>query len=182
MNVPYDALFRGLEAEHAASALIYPDDSRFFAPSSMLSAIAAQMRETGQNAPDDPVALTKIILDSLALRCASVIRTIERLTGDTIRRIHIVGGGSQNSYLNQATATASSLPIVAGPIEATATGNILVQAISAGCFAGLEEARRYVATHTPLRRFSPQPSRSWEDAARRYAAIEARYAGKPQKS
>jgi rhamnulokinase len=172
-EVPYDEILRGLDAEHASSGLIYPDDPRFFAPTSMLFAIAEQMRETQQNAPSDPIALTKVILDSLALRYASVMRTIERLTGETIKGIHIVGGGSRNDYLNQVTATASGLPVVAGPVEATAIGNILVQAIRAGRFPTIAEARRYVAANASLKRFEPRPSRSWAEAARRYADIES---------
>jgi rhamnulokinase len=175
-DMPYDELIRALDAEHASPCLIYPDDPRFFAPSSMLSAISAQMRETGQDAPAIPIACAKVILDSLAFRYASVIRTIERLTGDTIKGIHIVGGGSRNDYLNQVTATASGLPVVAGPVEATATGNVLLQAISAGHFGTLRDARRYVAANTPMKRFDPSSSRSWEEAARRYTAIEARHA------
>jgi rhamnulokinase len=174
--VPYAELLQAIDAAGASSGLIYPDDSRFFAPSNMLSAIAAQMNETGQSMPDDPVACAKVILDSLALRYASVIRTIERLTGETIEGIHIVGGGSRNDYLNQATANASGLPVVAGPVEATAIGNILVQAIRAARFQTLDEARRYVAANVPFRRFLPRPSSSWEEAARRYAAIEPRHA------
>jgi rhamnulokinase len=175
-DVPYDELIRGLDAEHASSRLIYPDDPRFFAPLSMLSAIAEQMRETRQSAPSDPIASTKVILDSLAFRYASVIRTIERLTGNPIKGIHIVGGGSRNDYLNQVAATASGLPVVAGPVEATATGNILLQAIHGERFRKLRDARHYVAQHAQLRRFEPRPSRSWEEAARRYADIEARFA------
>ncbi len=76
--------------------------------------------------------LTKVILDSLAARYVAVIRTMETLTGRSVPGIHIVGGGSKNAYLNQATANAAGLPVVAGPSEATAAGNIMVQAIAAG--------------------------------------------------
>jgi rhamnulokinase len=89
--------------------------------------------------------------------------------------VHIIGGGSQNDYLNQATATASGVPVLAGPTEATVTGNALVQAIAAGRFASLAEARSHLARHVQLRRFTPRRSSGWEEAARRYAAIESRY-------
>ncbi|HEX4999431.1 MAG TPA: rhamnulokinase family protein [Terriglobia bacterium] len=178
-DVPYDETFRKLNTDQASTGLIYPDDPRFFSPRSMLASIADQLRETRQNASEAPADVTKVILDSLAFRYASVIRTIEFLTGTAIRGIHIVGGGSRNDYLNQVTASASGLPVVAGPVEATAIGNVLIQGIRAGRFQTLAEARRYVSQHVALKRFAPHPSRSWAEAARRYADIEARYQEHP---
>lgn len=170
-DLPYDEWLGRIDAETPSVGLIYPDDPRFLAPPSMSEAVSAQMTETGQEAPSEPVETTKVILDSLAFRYASVLRTIERLTGP-IRGVHIVGGGSQNDYLNQATANASNLPVVAGPVEAAAIGNALVQAIRDGRFTTLEEGRAYVRTHTELSRFLPRSSKSWEEAAARYASIE----------
>src|ERR1043165_965381 len=109
----------------------------------MLEAVAAQLKENGQQvSTEDPAALTKVILDSLAMRYASVLRTIEALTGEKVEGVQIVGGGSRNDYLNQATADATGRPVLAGPVEATGTGHVLVQAVSAGRFASLAEARR----------------------------------------
>ncbi|MGH9833681.1 MAG: rhamnulokinase [Blastocatellia bacterium] len=173
LAVDYDALLGEVAARDDFPALIYPDDARLFNPPSMTAAIAEQLVETGQPASDEPAAITKTILDSLALRYASIIRTIERLTGKTIKGTQIVGGGSQNNYLNQATANATGKPVLAGPVEATVIGNALVQAIAAGRFATLAEARRHVAENISLRRFEPQPSPGWDEAARRYAKIEA---------
>lgn len=132
-----------------------PDDRRFFAPESMTREIRTVLRESGCADTESPVLLTKAILDSLALRYADVVSSLERLTGSPIRGIHIVGGGSQNAYLNQATANASGRPVQAGPVEATATGNLLVQAIAAGTVAGLAEGRRLVAASARLARFEP---------------------------
>jgi rhamnulokinase len=116
-----------------------------------------------------------VILDSLALRYASVLRTIEALTGGAIAGVQIVGGGSRNDYLSQATADATGRPVVAGPAEATVIGNVLVQAVTAGRFASLEAGRRHVAERIQPRRFDPRPSPGGGDAARRYAQLEARY-------
>ena len=176
-DVSYENLLREVEAVQGISGLIFPDDRRFFNPDSMLDAIASQLAETGQRPPTDPVAVAKIILDSLALRYASVMRTAEALTRQKIPGVQIVGGGSRNQYLNQATATVTGLPVRAGPVEATVTGNVLVQAIAAGRFDSLAAARRHVAANLRLVEFAPQPSAAWDDAARRYAAIEARYLG-----
>jgi rhamnulokinase len=142
----------------------------------MTAAIARQLSETGQTVDDDPAAITATILDSLALRYAQVIRTIETLIGKSVGGAQIVGGGSQNQYLNQATANASQKVVLAGPSEATVIGNALVQAVAAGRFATLAEARRHVAANISPRRFDPQPSAMWEEKARRYAEIEARFA------
>ncbi|MFN7943794.1 MAG: rhamnulokinase family protein [Blastocatellia bacterium] len=171
----YDSLLREAGESGESPGLIFPDDPRFLNPPQMAEAMAAQMAENGQQMPETPAAVARAILDSLAFRYASVIRTIERLTKRKIEGLHIVGGGSRNDYLNQMTATATGLPVLAGPVEATVTGNVLVQAIAAGRFASLTEARRHVADHVRLKQFTPRPSRVIEETARRYADIEARY-------
>ncbi len=174
-DVSYDTLLREVETGDGCGALIFPDDRRFFNPASMLKAIEAQIAETGQRLPADPPTITKVVLDSIALRYASVLRTIEALTGRKIRGVQIVGGGSRNAYLNQVTATVTGLPVRAGPAEAAATGNVLVQAIAHGRFGSLAEARRHVARNLSRRDFMPQPSPALEDAARRYLALEERF-------
>jgi len=176
LEVDYDVLLARVSARRVSNALIYPDDERLFNPPSMTAAIARQLTETGQTIDDDPAALTATILDSLALRYASIIRTIETLTGKSIDGAQIVGGGSQNQYLNQATANASQKVVLAGPAEATAIGNALVQAVAAGRFATLAEARRHVAANISQRRYEALPSPEWEEKARRYAEIEAQLA------
>jgi rhamnulokinase len=175
--VDYDNLLQQVTAIEGSSGLIFPDDSRFFNPPSMLAAIAKQMAENNQPCSNEPAMIAKVILDSLALRYGSVIRTIEKLTGQKVKGVQIVGGGSQNDYLNQATATATCLPVLAGPVEATVIGNVLVQAVAANRFTSLSHARRHIAENLRLKRFTPQPSSDWEEQARLYAALESRYAG-----
>jgi rhamnulokinase len=176
-DVTYENLLRDVEALDTAPALIFPDDPRFFSPDSMLDAIAKQLAETGQPGVTEAPVVAKAILDSLALRCASVLRSAQGLDGRALRGVQIVGGGSLNRYLNQAMATATGLPVRAGPAEATVTGNLLVQAISHGRFASLSEARRHAAENLSLAEFEPRPSPVWSDAARRYTALEERYDG-----
>ncbi len=175
LTVDYDVLLHDVAARADFPALLYPDDIRFFNPPSMLAAIAEQLAESQQQLSAAPAAVAKAVLDALALRYASVIRTIEDLTATTIAGVQIVGGGSQNDYLNQATANATGKPVLAGPVEATVIGNVSVQAIAAGRFATLTEAREHVATNVTLRRFEPQVSTAWAEAAARYAEIEARF-------
>ena len=158
----------------AAVAMVYPDAARFFNPSSMTAELRLALSDTGQPAPDDPVELTRVIIDSLALRYASVIDDIERLTGEPIRGIHIVGGGSLNDPLNQAAADASGRPVLAGPVEAAAIGNLCVQGIASGELSSIGDGRRLLATFDPPRRFEPRVTADWRAARRRYADLESR--------
>jgi rhamnulokinase len=155
-------------------ALIAPDAPRFFNPESMLSEIHAFLRETGQAAPDTPAAVVRVILDSLALRYARVLETLEELCGRRIPGLHVVGGGARNGVLNQATADASGRPLRAGPVEATAAGNLLVQALAAREIGSLAEGRQLVERSAELRLFEPRDSAAWEEARQRYREIEAR--------
>jgi rhamnulokinase len=176
-DVAYSTLLEQVNAMPVAGPVVCPDDQRFFNPASMLAAMAEQLSESGQTVPSEPAAVTKIILDSLALRYARVLQIIERLTGQTIQGVQIVGGGCQNDYLNQATADASGKPVLAGPVEATAGGNLMVQAIAAGRFASLEEARAHVRGVVSLRRFEPNADRFSQATREQYLAIERRVLG-----
>lgn len=175
LEVGYERLLSGMGETSEFPALIFPDDERFLNPPSMLEAIRAQITETGQEFDDDPATVSRIIFDSLALRYASVLRTIETLTGMRIEGIQIVGGGGKNRYLNQMTANASGLKVNAGPVEATVIGNVLVQAISSGRFATLGEARQHVRENFEFEEFGPVESSGIAVARKRYASIESRF-------
>ncbi len=168
----YENLLREVGQIKEFCGFIYPDDKRFLNPANMLRAIAEQLRETGQNFDENPAAITKIILDSLAFRYASIIETIENLTNEKIAGVQIVGGGGRSDYLNQMTANACNLTVKAGLTEATITGNVLVQAIAAGRFSNLCEARKYVAENVKLKSFAPQKSEKLNAAEKSYAEIE----------
>lgn len=156
----------------AAIAMVYPDDARFFNPPSMTAELRQALSDTRQPAPEDTVALTRVIIDSLALRYASVIDDIERLTGESIRGIHIVGGGSLNDALNQAAANASGRPVLAGPVEAAALGNLCVQSMASGELSSIGEGRRLLTESDPPRRFEPRDTPAWRSARHRYAELE----------
>jgi len=170
---PLGSLLDRVGAVEGFVGFVFPDHPRFFNPASMVAELGASLRETGQPAPDDPVSLSKVVLDSLALRYASVVQTLEHLTERAVSGLHVVGGGSRNDYLNQATADAIGRPVVAGPVEATAAGNILVQAIARGEIASLSEGRRLLARNAELRRFEPRRAAAWVEAKRLYQEIEA---------
>lgn len=185
LRVDYQSLLDEVSSLERPRAIIFPDDPRFFNPPDMLAAISEQLKETGSGDEviwDKPAFIARIVLDSLALRYASVLRMIESLTGNKINGVHIVGGGSQNEYLNQATATATRLPVRAGPVEATVIGNVIVQAIAGGRFASLAEGRRFVGEQAQLKRYEPRSSRAWEEAARRYEEIEGHFLKNEQPS
>ncbi len=156
-------------------AFVFPDDPRFFNPRSMVAEIKGFLLDSGQPCPDDPIGLTRVILDSIALRCASVVATAERLTAAEVPGVHVVGGGCRNEYLNQATANASGRPVLAGPAEATATGNVLVQAMASGSVTTLAEGRSLVARGVRPTRYTPQDTDSWRTAADRYRGVEEQF-------
>ncbi|UWE09939.1 rhamnulokinase [Actinacidiphila bryophytorum] len=153
------------------AALIDPDAPDFLAPDDMPAAIAARCVHTGRRPPTEPGAVIRCVLDSLALAHRRVLRRAAELAGRDITRVHIVGGGSRNALLCQLTADATGLPVVAGPTEATAIGNVLVQARARGLVGGLPEMRQLVAATQHLRHYRPRgDSRGWAAAEDRLAA------------
>jgi len=162
-----DALIAGAGALSGPVGVIDVDDLGLLNPPSMIGAIHAQLAATGQRVPETPIELARVVFDSLALGYARVVATIERLTGAAIPGIHVVGGGSRNAYLNQATADATGKPVLAGPVEATAAGNVIVQAVAAGSLASIAEGRAALARGLWLARFEPRPSAHWAELAAR---------------
>lgn len=148
------------------AAVLDPD--AFHDPDEMPRQIADYCRNTGQEPPRTHAEYARTILESLALRYRQVLENLERLTRRKIETIHIVGGGSRNTVLNQLAADATARPVVAGPAEATAAGNILVQAMGAGELASLEEVRSVVRRSFAPERFEPRPTSEWTRAYERF--------------
>jgi len=151
------------------TAVIQPD--AFLDPGGMPERIVAYCRKTGQAVPGQPGEMVRTILESLALRYRQVLESLETLLGRTIRVIHIVGGGSRNQVLNQFVADATRRTVVAGPTEATAAGNVLVQATGAGLLRDLDEAREVVRASFPVETIEPSGSAGWNEAYRRFQAL-----------
>ena len=141
----YDELL-SLAAEYqpAFRSLFDPDHPGFLHPKNMVEAIASYCRETGQPEPDGPAAFARAILESLAFKYRVVIESMEQLTGIPITEIRIVGGGSRNRLLNQFTADSTGRTVVAGPVEASALGNIAMQMVATGAAGSLAEARQII--------------------------------------
>lgn len=150
------------------AALIDPDAPEFMAPGDMPGRIEEYCRRTGQPVPAGQGPLVRCVLESLALAHRRTLRQAAQLAGRAISRVHLVGGGSRNDLLCRLTADATGLPVVAGPAEATALGNILVQARAAGLVGDLASMRRLVATTQHLRHYSPGgDAAAWDEAAAR---------------
>ncbi|HEY4415269.1 MAG TPA: rhamnulokinase family protein [Verrucomicrobiae bacterium] len=149
-------------------SLINPDDERFLSPGDMPKKIAEFCAETGQPVPANHAAYMRCIHESLALYYRIVLRRIELLTSKKIERLHIVGGGSQDATLNQFAANSLKIPVLAGPTECTALGNLLIQAIALGHVASHAAARDIVRNSIELKTFTPQDSAQWDAAAARF--------------
>ncbi|MCA9188751.1 MAG: rhamnulokinase [Planctomycetales bacterium] len=164
----WDELVRLAESAPALQSLINPDDPRFGAPSDMPATIRQFCSENGEPTPDSEGAVIRCALESLALRYRQTVLSLEKLTDSRIDTIHIVGGGTQNKLLSQMTADACNRRVVAGPVEATAIGNIMMQAVAHGDVAGIEEARQVVARSFPVEEFCPKNTAPWDDAFQRF--------------
>lgn len=154
------------EAEPFAGHLIV-DDVAFLAPGDMPRRINEHLEKTGQQTTDDKGQIIRIILESLALRYRAVMEYIEDATGNKIDVLHVVGGGIQNELLCQFTANALGKKVITGPIEATASGNILMQAIATGQVKSLSDARKIVRKSFDLKEYQPQDTAVWEEQYQR---------------
>ncbi|MGW7052818.1 rhamnulokinase [Streptomyces sp. NPDC054887] len=150
------------------ACLVDPDAPEFLAPGDMPARIREHCVRTGQRPPRDRGETVRCVLESLALAHRRTLRDAARLAGRDIRRVHLVGGGSRNALLCQFTADALGLPVVAGPAEATALGNVLVQARAAGAAGDLPAMRRLTAATQDLRHYTPHgATAAWDAAAAR---------------
>jgi rhamnulokinase len=157
----YRTLVQLAREEPPHTALLDLEDPQILAPGDMPAKIVAQCRRRGQRPPETPGQVTRVILESLAATYAQVRAMIEEVTGRKFTHLHIVGGGSQNDLLNQMAADATGLHVFAGPVEATALGNVMVQAMAVGQLDSLSEGRNLVAKTAMLREFVPQETEKW---------------------
>ncbi len=164
----YEELMALAQQAPPFASLVNPDDHSFILPASMPLALGDFCRRTGQPVPLEAGAVVRCALESLALRYRWVLEKLEELVGTKIETIHVVGGGSQNTLLCQLTADACNRPVVAGPVEATAIGNLLVQAIGLRLLGSLAEAREVVRHSFDVRTYSPQHPDIWHEPYQRF--------------
>ena len=155
-------------------ALVDPDDPGFFNPPDMEAALAAFCARTGQTPPATRGAWLRCVYESLALKYRQIQEQLAAVTGTPTRVIHIVGGGSRNALLNQFTADACDRPVIAGPTEATAVGNLMVQALGLGRLRRLADALPLIRHALPIRDFTPRAPGDWTAPYARFQAIAAR--------
>jgi rhamnulokinase len=167
----YGALTKLAAKEHPFFALINPASEEFLAPENMVSQIVQFCRRTNQPAPKTEGAFVRCALESLALLYRRTLRQVEKLTGRKIERLHIVGGGSNNDLLNQFTANAVQIPVFAGPAEATAAGNVVLQAITLGHLPSLSAARELIRNSSTMRLFQAERSLEWDRAFSRFEQL-----------
>jgi rhamnulokinase len=157
----YEELVNLAKNTDAFKCFIDPDDSSFLNPNHMPSAIRNYCSNTKQSLPETKGEIVRCIFESLALKYRYILEMINSMQPNKVEFLHIVGGGSQNEMLNQFTANALGIPVIAGPVEATALGNIMVQAIANGIINNIEEGRQLIAKSFPLKTYQPNEHSRW---------------------
>lgn len=167
----YAALTAMAERGPSLRTILDPDDPRLAHGGDLVAAVRDVCSATGQPVPDDRPSLLRALLEALALRYRWCIEALHAATGVRADVVHVVGGGSRNTLLCRLTAAATGLPVVAGPVEATAMGNVLVQGMAAGVVDGIADAHRLVARSTTLTRWEPDHDARWTEAYARFCAL-----------
>ncbi|MCG3119018.1 MAG: L-Rhamnulokinase [bacterium] len=170
-NFDYEQLMHLAANVRPFRSLLHPDDPTFLHPEDMPQAIADFCRRTKQPVPQSEGEFVRCILESLALQYRRVMEMLEELQGHQIEVLHIVGGGSQNVLLNQMAADAIGKPVLAGPVEATALGNVAVQAMAMGEFRDLAEARAAIKSSFPIQEFQPRDIEPWNAAYQHFVNL-----------
>ncbi|MDO4629534.1 MAG: rhamnulokinase family protein [Planctomycetia bacterium] len=168
----WDELTQMSDSAPALERFIDAEAGEFFAPENMPEQIVAFCRRSGQSVPQTEGEILRCAVESIAMRFRDVFRMCEEINGRKIETIHIVGGGTKNRQLCQMTANATGRRVVTGPVEATAIGNILIQAIADGAVKDIAEAREIVRNSFPMEVFTQQNTEAWDDAYTRYVAIK----------
>jgi len=167
-SLDYGELTREAEKAKPFVAIVDPNDNTFINPPDMPEAIVQFCKSSGQQPPATRGEFVRCALESLALKYKTVLEKFEQLRGKPVDVLHIVGGGVQNTLLSQFTANATGKTVIAGPVEATAIGNILVQALATGDISSIEEAREIVKQSYDTVTYEPQETDRWEEVYERF--------------
>ena len=171
-NYTYPEIVEMAMSAQPFQSYIQPDDPSFANPPSMLEAIDAFCERTGQAKPENDAQVIRLIFESLALRYRQVLEDLDRFATHPIERLHIIGGGSKNRLLNQFTANAIGRKVIAGPSEATAIGNVMLQAMAAGVVSSLQEMRAIIHASIETEEFIPQDAEAWELAYQKFITLK----------
>lgn len=167
----FEELECGAMAAEPFAAFINPDDDIFYRPGNMPARVAEFCRKTGQNVPESKGAVVRCVMESLALKYRMAVEELEKIIGHKLNVIHVVGGGCKNIMLNQFSANATCKPVITGPIEATATGNLICQLIASGELADIKEGRDLVRRSFVMNEYVPQDTGRWNEAYDRFLKI-----------
>ena len=171
-NYSYPEIVEMAMSAKPFQSYIQPDDPSFANPPSMLEAIDAFCERTGQAKPENDAQVIRLIFESLALRYRQVLEDLDRIATHPIERLHIIGGGSKNRLLNQFTANAIGRKVIAGPSEATAIGNVMIQAMAAGVVSSLQEMRAIIHASIETEEFIPQDADAWVQAYQKFITLK----------
>jgi rhamnulokinase len=170
-ELSYEDLTAGAQAAPPFAALVDPDDATFLAHGDMPARLAAYCTQTGQTLPQDEGAIVRVCLESLALKYRWAVERLEGILNTSIKTIHVVGGGSKNALLCQFTADACGRPVHSGPAEATAIGNILMQALGCGVLGSIAELRAVVARSFPVKIYEPRDTARWAEVSAKFNSL-----------
>lgn len=152
-------------------AVVDPDNNEFVKPGDMPTRIREYCRRTGQQVPETKGEIVRCALEGLALKYRWVLERLEEMLGHRLEPVHIVGGGTQNRLLSQLTADCIGRPVITGPVEATAVGNILVQALARGYVGSVNEMREIVCRSFEVLTFEPRARAGWDEAYERLLTL-----------
>lgn len=173
-RVSFAELENYAQASESFKAFIDPDDSTFITPGDMPKKIREYCRRTGQNIPETKGEIVRCIAESLAMKYRWTVESLEEILGKKLPVIHMVGGGIKDKMLCKFTANATLRTVVAGPVEATSIGNIMIQAKALGGVAGLDEIRKVVKNSFTTEVYSPEDGKAWTEGYRRFLEIVKR--------
>ena len=170
-SLSFDELDAMVEKAEPFVSLIDPDNDLFYSPGNMPQKIVDYCRSTGQKVPQGKAEIVRCVMESLALKYNMAVKGLETIAGYSIPVIHIVGGGCRNTMLCQFTANATGKLVSAGPVEATATGNLASQLIALGEVADIGQAREVIKRSFPVTEYVPQDTAAWQEAYGRFEKL-----------
>lgn len=170
-ELSYPELIAEAQKAEPFRSIINPDEDVFANPIDMIEAIKQYCKDSNQPVPHTCGEIVRCIFESLALRYREVLDNLKKLSSHPLTALHVIGGGSKNDLLNQFTANSIGIPVIAGPSEATAIGNVMIQAITSGAASSVEEMRRLINQSIPLTTFEPQDKAVWKEAYKKYLQV-----------
>jgi rhamnulokinase len=170
-NLSYEQLMNMAKAENPFQYFVDTDASDFMNPANMVETISQYCRRTGQNAPETAGQFVRCIFESLAMKYRNTVEALKKISPHPIEKLYVIGGGSKNAYLCQLTANAIGMPVVAGPAEGAAIGNLLVQAMALGHLDSLADIRKVVRNSVETKTYLPHDVAEWEHAYEKFKII-----------